>query len=226
MSRRLRVVRRPDHWATIHARARSLAADRLAKPLRPSEMAWLNEHLTDCDACAAIAAAYESDRLALRSLRDVDPQPPRDLWARTAAGIEREATARHRARPIMAGSRARIPVGALSGLAVVALVVGLSAISSGLFGSASSMALAPIGSDPGGTTQGDGASAPEATTPDATPITVRPGNVQWLDGSGGQLAYNHASIDEVCPVDDTADCGPLAEASARHLTVSGTPRTI
>ena len=44
-------------------------------------------------------AAYEADRLALRGLRDRAPEPPRDLWARTAAAIERES-ASHRARRV------------------------------------------------------------------------------------------------------------------------------
>ncbi|MEJ7695268.1 MAG: hypothetical protein WKF78_01085 [Candidatus Limnocylindrales bacterium] len=62
-------------------------------------------------------------------------------------------------------------------------------------------------------------------TPDATPLTVRPGDVEWLDTSGGQLAYNNASISEVCPVDDTADCGPLAESGSR-VSIAAVPRTI
>ena len=67
-------------------------------------------------ACRSVAAAYEADRLALRGLRDQQPEPPRDLWARTAAAIERESAVARRpradgARRDRRATRARRPVG-------------------------------------------------------------------------------------------------------------------
>ena len=72
---------------------------------------WLDEHLAGCDACRAIAAAYDADRAALRGLRDHQPEPPRDLWARTSAAIEREVGRSRwgRAADIETGGAARDP---------------------------------------------------------------------------------------------------------------------
>ena len=52
-----------------HDRARELAAARLDEDLAPADAAWLDKHLAGCPACAAIAAAYDADRAALRDLR-------------------------------------------------------------------------------------------------------------------------------------------------------------
>ena len=93
MSRINRIRRRAGHEAAIHDRARTLVATQLTEPLKPTDATWLLEHLAGCGACREVLAAYEADRAALRTLRDRQPQPPRDLWARTAAAIEREAAA-------------------------------------------------------------------------------------------------------------------------------------
>src|SRR4029077_271170 len=87
-------------------------------------------------ACAAVADAYAADRLALRALREPAPEPPRDLWARTAAGIEREAAARKRPQRGAAPRPGRPgpAVGALSALAVVAVVMVATALSGGFLG--------------------------------------------------------------------------------------------
>ena len=77
MSPGRRAVRRADHWASLHDRARVRAAERLASPLSTSEDAWLEAHLAACPACDAIAVAYVADRLALRELRDATPDSPR-----------------------------------------------------------------------------------------------------------------------------------------------------
>src|SRR6185369_14311190 len=76
-------------------------------------------------------AAYDADRLALRSLRSHQPEPPRDLWARTAAAIEGESAARRSSRRGASTGRRAIPFGALSGIAVVVVVIGASVLSGG-----------------------------------------------------------------------------------------------
>ncbi|HWP63976.1 MAG TPA: zf-HC2 domain-containing protein, partial [Candidatus Binatia bacterium] len=60
--------RRPDDWADVHDRARSLAAERLSEPLGPGDAAWLVEHLATCPPCQEVATAYERQRDALRAL--------------------------------------------------------------------------------------------------------------------------------------------------------------
>jgi RNA polymerase sigma-70 factor (ECF subfamily) len=97
VSRIHRLRRRAGHAASVHERARSLAAIQLTEALKPVDNSWLLEHLSGCDACRQVLAGYEADRASLRRLRDQQPQPPRDLWARTAAAVEREAVASGRA---------------------------------------------------------------------------------------------------------------------------------
>src|SRR5688572_18118384 len=132
MKRFRRVGRRPDHWDSPHERARLRVAERMAGDLGVEEARWLDEHLSDCPSCTSVAAQYAADRLALRTLRDAAPQPPRDLWARTAAAIEQESGGKRAPATRTQGTRSRMPLGALSGLAVIAVVVGVSALSGAL----------------------------------------------------------------------------------------------
>ena len=122
-----------DHWAAPHERARALAAERLDAPLAARGGAWLEEHLAGCDACRRVAAAYDADRLALRAMRDRQPEPPRDLWARTAAAIEQRVIGTWRCEPARdrssrGASRARRPVAAWRSIAVV---IGATVLSGG-----------------------------------------------------------------------------------------------
>ena len=65
--------RRAGTPLATHDRARFLAAERLDEALLPSDSVWLADHLAECGACRAVAAAYESDRLVLRG--DARPDP-------------------------------------------------------------------------------------------------------------------------------------------------------
>ncbi|HYH91987.1 MAG TPA: zf-HC2 domain-containing protein [Candidatus Saccharimonadales bacterium] len=230
MTRFSRIRRRPDHWASAHERARVRAAERLDGPLGLAEAAWLDEHLAACPACAAVAQAYDDDRLALRGLRDLEPEPPRDLWARTAAAIERESTARGRsAAPGRERGGSRLPLGALSGLAVIAVVVGVSAVSSGLlfFGDQPSDGVAgaaPNAAIDSGAEAASGGGIQAYAAP--TPIIVGAGDVAYVAGAGSELAYSNVGVDEVCPTDDTAGCGTLSDASSSRLTFAAAPKTI
>jgi hypothetical protein len=235
MSRFGRIRRRPDHWASAHERARARAAERLDGPLGLAESTWLDAHLADCAECAAIAASYAADREALRAMRTSMPEPPRDLWARTAAAIEQESIARGRTPRTSPSRSRRVPLGALSGVAVVAVVVGVSVMSNLPFFSAGSA----------GTAAGDGSAyllasqAPEAATDSSngggavaqvepTPIAVAAGQVRWvdLDRLSGSLAFNAANIEQVCPVDAEADCATLADGDAKRVTLDAAPETI
>ncbi len=219
MSRLGRVGRRPDHWRSPHERARVRAAERLQAPLKPREAAWLEAHLRECSSCAAIVAAYAADRAMLRRLRDANPEPPRDLWARTAAGIEREAAARGRrrrgAKTIPAPSRPA--VGALSVLAVVAVVLAATALSGGLLGD---RGIALASSNPG-------ASPPVSLRAAPTAIAVGAAQVRWLGvRDDGAFAYNVANIDAVCPLDRQPDCAPFADGHARPVTLTAIPKFV
>jgi hypothetical protein len=225
MSRFGRIHRSPDHFSSAHERARARAAERIDGPLGLAEATWLDEHLAGCAECAAIAAAYEADRQALRALRDAQPVPPRDLWARTAAAIEQESRD-HGRSPRTAGVRQsrRVPVGALSGLAIVVVVVGVTAVSGDLFGQGASPSSALFSASSAPETAADIAAGAAAAP---TPIAVGAGNVQWLRvDPDGSLALNDSSIDEVCPIDAEAGCGVIDDATARDIAIAARPKTV
>lgn len=216
-----RVRRRPDHWDSPHERARLRVAERMAGDLRNEESAWLDEHLAGCAACTSVAAQYAADRDALRALRDDAPTAPRDLWARTAAAIEHES-GRQGPRETTRGS-SRAPLGALSGIAVVAVVIGVSTLSGGFVPRDQSGAVSEKPSDRTSTTGGDG----EPGSAQATPFFVAAGPVQWVDTSAnGSMAYNNANVDEVCPTEDTSGCPTLRGANQQDIALTSKPRTI
>ncbi len=213
-----RVPRRPDHWSSPHERARVRAAERMDAPLEPAEAAWLDEHLAGCADCRSVADAYAADQDALRGLRATAPEPPRDLWARTAAGIEQEAA--RRGRPLTAsgaGRGFRIPVGMLGGITVVAVVLGATAMSGGwLSGPSIQGAVPTTATRP---SQGTVAAA-------ATPMNVDAGDVGWVATTGdGTLAY-HAAVNQVCPAGDQPDCPTVSENPSHLLDLATAPKTI
>jgi len=225
MSGPSRRPRRPDHWSSAHERARSRAAERLDTPLDPTEAAWLEEHLAGCAECRTVAAAYVADRTALRALRDIPIDPPRDLWARTAAGIERESARRGGARgrrQTAPSTGFRFPFGAFSGVLVVILVVGAAAMSGGWLDQPQS----PPDGTPGiaETTLGPETSGLEAA---ATPITVAVGDVTWVHSlPDGDYAVNTSSVEQVCTGEDQPGCASLDEHAPERISLDSKPRTI
>jgi outer membrane biosynthesis protein TonB len=209
--------RRPDQWPSPHERARALAAERIDQPLDPQEAAWLESHLAGCSDCASTAAAYAAQRRELRALRRRPPTPPRDLWARTAAAIEREAAAGSR-RPIRARRRgSMIPLGAISGLLVIAVVLGASLLSR------------PVSRPtiPGSTE----AAASVATTgsPFArpTPFDVAAGNVGWMKlGDDGRIEVYDTPVERVCPAGQGAECPPIDEPTPRSIQLADAPASV
>jgi hypothetical protein len=219
MSRFPRLRRRPDHWADAHDRAITRLAERMDGPLGLAESTWLDEHLAGCPSCTAVANAYEDERLALRALRDQAPEPPRDLWARTSAGIE--AAAGH--RPARGAGRS-LPIGALSGVMVVAVVVGVSLLSGNL---PIQQPVAPAGT-PDVAVNGGSSAAPssDAGPVEPTPFAVGAGDVAWVDaGPDGAMSYSRAGVDAVCPAQGTAGC-PKLDQTRESLAMQGRPRTI
>jgi anti-sigma factor RsiW len=212
---------RPDDWTSPHQRAQSRAAERLAGPIDPVEAAWLDDHLESCSDCAAAAMEYVAQRRELRAMRDHAPVPPRDLWARTAASIEREA--RHRA--LTGGGRSRggllAPYALLAGALVVAVVIGSLTSSRQIPGTATT---APA-------SQGVGPSAPLVAT-DPTPIAVAPRDVGYVVSQvDGGWEVGNVRVHEVCPESDdacattepgeTRDIGPLSSPEAVYGSVDG-----
>ena len=222
MSRFNRLRRRPDHWSGPHDRARTLLAERMDGPLGLAESTWLEDHLAACADCTVVANAYEDDRSALRALRTQQPEPPRDLWARTAAAIEStEAGGR---RTPEGSVRRSLPLGALSGLAVVVIMVGVGLATANL----------PLGSVGG--VKGEESPMPGDTGPvvggasasllaDATPIAVTPGDVGYVDNARPGGVYR-LSIDEVCPAQNKSGCPVIGEERQVVLAFNGSPKSI
>jgi len=193
-----------------HLRARTLLAERMDAELADSDAAWLSAHLLTCDDCAATGVAYAEQRALLRGLGD--PAPPRDLWARTSAKIELESHGSRRGAP----SRSVVPLGALSGLLVVAVVVGASLLSQPTVAPAASESPTPAGS-----------AAAVTPEPRATPIAVGAGEVGWaLQNDDGSYSIAYANVDEVCGSEIAPDCAPLDPPATSTLRLTAVPRSI
>jgi hypothetical protein len=214
MRRLGRGSRRTAEWSSPHERARTRAAQRLDWPLDPDEAAWLDAHLTDCLSCSALAADYVDIRNRLRALRSVTPPPPRDLWARTAAAIEQEARHQHGSRRAPAG---RVPLGALSGVLVIAVVLGATLLSNP--------------PRPGITTPDQSAvtalgSQDVQPTAGSTPIIVGAGDVHVIySDRDGTYGYSRLGVDQVCP-DGAAECPTARDPNATSVAFQAEPETI
>jgi hypothetical protein len=220
MSRMHRIRRRrASHSTAAHLRARTLTAQRIDEALAPADASWLNEHLDGCESCRAVAAAYEADRLALRSLRDYQPEPPRDLWARTSAALERESKGRTAASRRATGPlRSGPALGLLSGVAVIAVVIGASVLSGG-FIKQPTTAVGPVASTPAIAVVPTG-------NPNPTPIVVGPGAVGWVGMSpDGRFAYNVTRVHEVCATNRQPDCA-TAGGDSKAVAISIKPKSI
>ncbi len=181
---------------STHDRARALTSREMVDPLGDAETAWLARHLDGCGECRSDREAYLADRELLRSLRDTTPEPPRDLWARTSAALDREAPrGRHRAatRTARQGGRGRwpgLPFGAAAGTLIVLVVVGASLVPG----------FVPV-APPDKTADGSpvGVATPPVTQP--TPIAVADaGPVGWIQpGADGSWRLFISDVDAVCP---------------------------
>jgi hypothetical protein len=120
-------VRRPAA-DPIHEKARLLAAAAVDEELAPADGAWLDAHLAGCADCSAAAADLAAIHDELRALQF--PEPPRDLWARTAASLDAVEGRRFADR---AAARGRAGFGPLLGtafaMAAVVVVVGATLLS-------------------------------------------------------------------------------------------------
>jgi len=207
---------RSDDWSTQHARARARASERLDGPIDPDESLWLDEHLAGCSDCASAAAEYATQRLELRTLRERSPQPPRDLWARTAASIEREARHRSLTPPQRRQRSILAPYALLAGALVVAVVVGTLSSSQ-----------RPIVSTASATSATGG---PTATTPfasaGATPLAVALQEVDYLGrGRDGEFHLYTTNVSEVCPK-EAGTCATTEPTSVQTIGPLSSPETV
>ncbi|MEO8468706.1 MAG: hypothetical protein ABI573_03450 [Chloroflexota bacterium] len=209
--------RRHNDAEASHDRARALIANGFTTPNEPIDVTWLDDHIAGCAECAADLAAYAADRELLRALRDHAPEPPRDLWARTAAAIEQDHARRGRgARALRATGSwriGRIPVGVASGLLVVVVVLGVSLAPRGGI---------PLASTPG-SSQDVAVGTPKA---EATPIGVTAGNLAWIQsGPDGSYEFRRAVVDSVCP-DSKSGCATLDLGSTTRISLEQPPQAV
>jgi hypothetical protein len=210
--------RRRHHDAESgHDRARQLWSIAMIEPLDDRDSAWLDSHLAGCGECRLERDAQLEDQGLLRSLRDQPIQPPRDLWARTAAAIERES-ARSRGGlslpvPALVPARARVPLGVVSGLLVVLVVVAVS--------------FAPnLGTPPTALGTPSGGISNPTTVAVASPIQVAAAPVTYVQaGPDGSVRIIHANVDQVCPTDKSG-CAPLQQETQSSLVLGAEPQAI
>ena len=215
MNRFGRERRRAGEWASAHERARTRAAQRLDGPLGSAEAAWLEDHLAQCKPCRRRAAEYQENRDRLRTLRDVNPPPPRDLWARTAAAIELESR-RGRRQPVRG-----VPIGALSGVLVIAVVLGATLLSN-----TPTPVIAPEANIPASIPPA-AATASLVPGPVGTPLAVAAGDVRavWGDADG-KLAVRNLRVEAVCAKRSDVDCPTVQDRSATDVALTAQPQTI
>jgi hypothetical protein len=216
-----RLRRRPDDWTSVHERARTLAAVQVDEPLDGANQAWLDSHLSACPSCASIAASYVAQRAELQSLRREDPQPPRDLWARTAAAIEREAAVTGREPVGRRRQQSPLPLGVIAGVLVIAVVVGASLLSRPIL-----PRTLPAGT-PSASATSVVPTSPSTPALKPTPINVTADNVGWLTlGADGSVDVFDAPVDQVCATRDDADCPTIEQPAPKSIDLSQQPATV
>ena len=162
-----------------HDRARMLAAEVVDVELEPQDKEWLDGHLSACPDCRAIADEYLEIHTELRSL--AMPEPPRDLWARTAAALDGLEAASGKHTLARSGSRAsRRP---LIGTAVaVGLVLVVTAVS--VMSQSPIVNVGPVSTAPGVIAVASTSASLTSAAPHA-PLAVVDGTSYWMSGADG-----------------------------------------
>jgi len=206
--------RRHHDDETAHDRARALWSTAMLEPLEPSDSTWLSTHLDGCAECRLEHEAYLADRVLLRSLRDSPPEPPRDLWARTSAAIEREAARGRNGFPLadrLVPRQVRLPLGILSGALVVLVVVATS--------------IAPHNNDQFAVATNPPNSGIARVSPNIgpSPLAVNPATVAWVQTEAdGTIRVITADVNEVCPSEKTG-CAPLQQSGGTSFDLGAPP---
>ncbi len=207
-------MRHPDRRSDAHARARTLASDRLLAPLARQDAAWLDAHLAACAACRRMADSFVADRARIHALRSELPMPPRDLGARLSRALDVEVrrAVREDARRGR-GSGPGSPTFALAGIAVAAVlaIVFLPLLIAG-FGVGNQSA--------GPATVGNGG-------PAATPMAVQSQTVSWVQREAdGTYVLTSATVNWVCPGFDASACGTLNGVAQAIVALSVQPSAV
>ncbi len=191
------------HAVDPHLSFRQLVSDRLDGVLTHDATIRLRAHLASCPRCRMAERAYLRNRRTLRSLRSLSP--PRDLWARTAAALDREiARDPQRSRRIRVDRRARradSPALMLSALA--SLVLGVAVVGTQFDSTA----------DDPQTPEGPAAALP-------TPFEIPTQALAFVELTPEGLAIYQTTVDRVCPP-AAIDCAAVSTTHRRLVAAPG-----
>jgi hypothetical protein len=173
-----------------HDRVRQLLAARLDGPISRNEYRLVAAHLRTCAQCRLADHDYRAQRAQLRSLSA--PIPPRDLWPRTSAALDREVARGRgrfgRRRPAAAFgrqvSRAR------HSAALAGLLVAIGTITA----LATFQVVPNLGSDQPG----------QAALP--TPFSVADQQLAFVGGAAENVTVYQTRVNRMCPT-GAPDCG-------------------
>jgi hypothetical protein len=215
--------RRRHHDAESgHDRARMLMSDGLLATLEPDDAAWLGRHLDGCVECGRDWKAFRADHRLLQGLRDTTPEPPRDLWARTSAALDREAEKRGApaaSRATREQGRGRgwraLPLGAGASVLVLAVVIGAQLIRT-----------SPV---PPASTAGGTLPVAVVPTPAPTGLNVTPAEpvAIFRETANGSWELVYKDVKEVCPPSNR-NCvpKPANDGEAQPIDVGEAPNQI
>ncbi|MEO7117461.1 MAG: zf-HC2 domain-containing protein, partial [Candidatus Limnocylindrales bacterium] len=195
--------------ADLHERYRELISDRLDRPLPAAEGIDLREHLATCSRCRMVEREYRRARSLLRALPE--RPAPRDLWARTAAALDREMT-RHEPRP---SRRHRDAAGRGAGRSIGSPALLLSALGSFVLG------VAVVGTQLGGAGLPVGIGPRDAAAvpqPTAFQVTSQP--LSFVEFTADGLTIYEARVDRACPP-GAPECDEITAARRRVVLVPG-----
>ena len=172
-----------------HERIRQLLAARLDGPLSRNDYRLVSGHLRTCAQCRQVDHDYRAQRAQLRSMSL--PIPPRDLWPRTSAALDREV------------ARSRGPFGRRRAASAVSRRLSRSGHSAALAGLLATIgaitALATFEIVPN---VGSGGPA-EAALP--TPFSVADQQLAFVGGPAQNLAVYRMQVNRMCPT-SAPDC--------------------
>jgi hypothetical protein len=192
----MRLLRRPD----AHARFRELIGQQMDLPLHLDEAWQLSVHLSRCAACRAVEREYREQRRALRRLPAAPV--PRDLWARTAAALDREIAGGYNPRPVgrpsadrRSSADRRAPADRRSRSGTRRQPVASIGVSLAVFGAAALLAM----------TQWPITDRPSPTRLLPTPFAVPGYALAYISAGPQGMSIYRTSVDHACPV-SAADC--------------------
>jgi hypothetical protein len=118
-----------------------------------------------------------------------------------------------------------LPLGAMSAVAVVVVVVGATLLSNGVRQGQTG----GQGAAPGGQASATASVAPEVASDggaEPTPFAVGAGDVAWIDAGPGGVAVSTVQVEQVCPAEGSAGCPAVQDRDATVLGLTSTPRTL